>query len=73
MSNKMSKFVFSLPMTTSYKIKPSLRPISSNKVKVFLGNTFYLRLSNIYKNIVTAIAKDDWKYLASALDPELYK
>ena len=69
----MSKLVFNLPMLTSHTLKPSIRPVSSKKVRLFLGSTFYGRVANIYRNLVTAIAKDDWTYLAAALEPELYK
>ncbi len=60
-------------MITSYISRPTLRPVSTNKVKLFLGSTFYPRVANIYRNIAEAIAKDNWGYLASALEPGLYK
>lgn len=69
----MSKFIFNIPMISSYLSKPALRPISTKKAKLFLGNTFYPRVANIYRNITEAIAKDNWTYLAAAFDPELYK
>lgn len=69
----MSKLLFNIPMITSYISRPALRPLSTKKAKLFLGSTFYPRVANIYRNIVEAIAKDNWTYLASALEPELYK